>query len=168
MVSVSLTNTGYFGQQTATGPEVVEPANLEAVPLSLPEQIWRRAYDALKKDEPSCVKEYGKVLQKAQGGLKNWDIPKQIQKLAQSKSDEVRKMWMMIYAGMERSKKIAGAKGSLSSVVKIVENFKSVINAPLKFSPGGELLHALLVSDPEWDKQRIEKYKGGLLPNVSS
>ncbi|EXK38479.1 hypothetical protein FOMG_06060 [Fusarium oxysporum f. sp. melonis 26406] len=88
----------------------------------------------IKEKEPNRVKEYEEIIE----NIKNeWgNIPEnEMEDLEHCKTDKSRQMWMVVYMGLERSKKMAHYKETVSNNIGIIGNLKGVIDQAVKASP---------------------------------
>lgn len=111
-------------------------------PASLPEKLWKAAYSALEQKEPEVVKAYEEILLKVQEEWNNADVPPELEKLEQSKSLGSCNMWRLIYTGLERSRRQAELKESVSSGLQIVDSIKGVVDKAVKYSPEASVVWA--------------------------
>ncbi|PCD34690.1 hypothetical protein AU210_007287 [Fusarium oxysporum f. sp. radicis-cucumerinum] len=116
----------------ATSPSSIHES--DSPPLSVPERLWTKAYDSIKEKEPNRVKAYEEIIE----NIKNeWgNIPEnEMEDLEHCKTDKSRQMWMVVYMGLERSKKMAHYKEIVSNNIGIIGNLKGVIDQAVKASP---------------------------------
>ncbi len=87
---------------------------------SLPVQLWDRAYDDLKREEPEVVDKYEKILSRQLQEGPNSQVPgSQPNTIAQTNSDvRRRQMTQLIHAGLDKTAREAMVKGALARLLK--------------------------------------------------
>ncbi|KAJ4127499.1 hypothetical protein NW765_015978 [Fusarium oxysporum] len=131
----------------ATSPSSIHES--DSPPLSVPERLWTKAYDSIKEKEPNRVKAYEEIIE----NIKNeWgNIPEnEMEDLEHCKTDKSRQMWMVVYMGLERSKKMAHYKEIVSNNIGIIGNLKGVIDQAVKASPEAGVAWAGISVGLEW------------------
>ncbi|KAF5004706.1 hypothetical protein FDECE_8817 [Fusarium decemcellulare] len=140
--STSITRPATPLASRPTTSHATPSTDTDAALLSLPERLWNKAYDGLKEKEPSIVNAYEEILNKVQQEWVTETGPSKMEGLEQCKGTQSRQMWRLVYTGLERSKKQAELKDSVSSGFQIVENIKGVIDKAVKASPEAGLAWA--------------------------
>ncbi|KAF5680208.1 heterokaryon incompatibility protein het-E-1 [Fusarium circinatum] len=115
---------------TASSPSP-EPQN--AIP-SIPERLWNKAYDILEEKEAEIVKSYQEILKLAQLEWDDIAAPEELQHLEHCKTDKSRQMWRLVYSGLEKSKRQAKLKESVSNIIETIDNLKGVVDKAVKYS----------------------------------
>ncbi|KAJ4129051.1 hypothetical protein NW768_007582 [Fusarium equiseti] len=108
--------------------------------MSISERLWKKAYSSL--DEPKVVEAYEAILQRVQHEWNTDTTPEDLQRLEHCKSPESRKMWRVVYSGLEKSKKQAKVKESISDVMTIVDSIKGVVDKAVKYSSEASIVWA--------------------------
>ena len=87
---------------------------------SLPAQLWDRAYDDLKREEPEMVDKYEKILSRQLQEGPNSQVPgSQSNTIAQTNSDvKRRQMTQLIHTGLDKTAREAMVKGALARLLK--------------------------------------------------
>ncbi|KPM44895.1 Vegetative incompatibility protein HET-E-1 [Neonectria ditissima] len=130
-------------QLAVSPPEPPSPSiDTESLPPSLPERLWNKAYDGLIEKEPDRVNAYEEILDKIQKEWTATTTPPKIEELEQCKGIKSRQMWQLVYAGLDRSKKQAKYKESVSTGIQIVDNIKEMIDKAVKSWPQAGLAWA--------------------------
>ncbi|KAJ4141740.1 hypothetical protein NW768_000957 [Fusarium equiseti] len=106
----------------------------QATCLSLSEQLWTEAYNGLKEKESDLVKAYENILSKVQAEWTETTTPSEVNNMPHCKNKEARHMWMMVYAGLERTKRQAEVKETASDLMELTNNIKSSIDKIVKYS----------------------------------
>ncbi|KAF5543482.1 heterokaryon incompatibility protein het-E-1 [Fusarium mexicanum] len=108
-----------------------EPQN--AIP-GIPERLWNKAYDILEEKEPEIVKGYQEILKLVQLEWDDTSAPEELQHLEYCKTVNSRQMWRLVYAGLEKSKRQAKLKESVSNVIETIDNLKGIVDKAVKYS----------------------------------
>ncbi|SCV39827.1 related to vegetatible incompatibility protein HET-E-1 [Fusarium fujikuroi] len=108
-----------------------EPANNTP---SIPERLWSKAYNILEEKEPDVVKGYQEILDRVQNEWADTAAPEELQNLKHCKSVKSRQMWRLVYSGLERSKRQAKVKESVSNIMETIDNLKGVVDKAVKYS----------------------------------
>ncbi|KAF4494064.1 Vegetative incompatibility HET-E-1, partial [Fusarium agapanthi] len=140
MNSPSIKSSSNAITETATVPSPsLEPEN--AI-LSVPERLWNQAYNILEEKELDIVKSYEKILDLAQNEWADTVAPEEIQNLGHCKTDKSRQMWRLVYSGLEKSKRQAKHKESLSTIIETIDNLKGVVDKAVKYTSEAAIVWA--------------------------
>ncbi|CVL03792.1 related to vegetatible incompatibility protein HET-E-1 [Fusarium proliferatum] len=117
-------------------PQIVSspPEEPENNTPSIPERLWSKAYDILEEKEPDIVKKYQEILEQVQHEWIDTAAPKELQNLQNCKSVKSQQMWRLVYSGLERSKRQAKVKESVSNIMETIDNLKGVVDKAVKYS----------------------------------
>ncbi|KAI8653377.1 NACHT domain-containing protein [Fusarium keratoplasticum] len=126
----------------STIPPVPLTTATPSVPQSLPEQLWKKAYESLKDKEHDRVKAYEEVLSKYKKEWADTATSPTVPDLEHCKSVESAEMWKLVYAGLDRSKKQAEFKGVVGDVLGTVEKIKGIVDKAVKYSPEASTIWA--------------------------
>ncbi|PNP85487.1 hypothetical protein FNYG_01316 [Fusarium nygamai] len=118
-------------QQETISPPSPEPENAVR---SVPERLWKKAYDILEEKEPEIVKSYQEILQLVQHEWTDTTAPEELQALEHCKTVESRQMWRLVYSGLEKSKRQAKLKENVSNIIETIDNLKGVVDKAVKYS----------------------------------
>ncbi|KAI1015425.1 hypothetical protein LB504_010980 [Fusarium proliferatum] len=120
----------------APEPRIVSspPEEPENNTPSIPERLWSKAYNILEEKEPDIVKGYQEILERVQNEWTDTAAPEELQTLEHCKSVKSRQMWRLVYSGLERSKKQAKVKESVSNIMETIDNLKGVVDKAVKYS----------------------------------
>jgi hypothetical protein len=124
------TSTGANEAATVSPPS---PGPENAV-RSVPERLWNKAYDILEEKEPEIVKSYQEILQLVQHEWTDATAPEELQALEHCKTVKSRQMWRLVYSGLEKSKRQAKLKESVSNIIETIDNLKGVVDKAVKYS----------------------------------
>ncbi|KAF5536696.1 heterokaryon incompatibility protein het-E-1 [Fusarium napiforme] len=126
------TSTPTATNEAATvSPPSPEP---ETAVRSVPERLWNKAYDILEEKEPEIVNSYQEILQLVLHEWTDATAPEELQALEHCKTVKSRQMWRLVYSGLEKSKRQAKLKESVSNIMETIENFKGVVDKAVKYS----------------------------------
>ncbi|KAG4272783.1 hypothetical protein FPRO04_10298 [Fusarium proliferatum] len=130
------TPSGHQASGYSLTPQIVsspleEPENNTP---SIPERLWSKAYDILEEKEPDVVKGYQEILERVQNEWVDTAAPEELQNLEHCKSVKSRQMWRLVYSGLERSKRQAKVKESVSNIMETIDNLKGVVDKAIKYS----------------------------------
>ncbi|KAF5989558.1 hypothetical protein FBULB1_844 [Fusarium bulbicola] len=109
---------------------------------SVPERLWNKAYDVLEEKEPEVVKSYQEILRIAQLTWDDATAPEELQNLEHCKTVKPSQMWRLVYSGLEKSKRQAKYKESLSTIIEAIDNIKGVVDKALKYSSEAAIVWA--------------------------
>ncbi|KAG4261888.1 hypothetical protein FPRO03_11356 [Fusarium proliferatum] len=115
---------------TVSSP-LAEPENTT---LSVPDRLWSKAYSILEEKEPDIVKKYQEILEQVQHEWIDTAAPEELQNLQNCKSVKSQQMWRLVYSGLERSKRQAKVKESVSNIMETIDNLKGVVDKAVKYS----------------------------------
>ncbi|KAF5563624.1 heterokaryon incompatibility protein het-E-1 [Fusarium phyllophilum] len=115
---------------TITSPS----AEAETASPNIPERLWNQAYNILKEKEPEIVKSYQEILKLVQHEWDDTTAPEELQSLEHCKSPKSRQMWRLVYSGLEKSKRQAKRKESVSNIIETIDNLKGVVDKAVKYS----------------------------------
>ncbi|EWG55495.1 hypothetical protein FVEG_13486 [Fusarium verticillioides 7600] len=118
-------------EAATVSPPSLEPENAVR---SVPERLWNKAYDILEEKEPEVVKSYQEILQLVQHEWTDTTAPEELQALEHCKTVKSRQMWRLVYSGLEKSKRQAKLKESVSNIIETIENLKGVVDKAVKYS----------------------------------
>ncbi|KAI1037723.1 hypothetical protein LB503_009495 [Fusarium chuoi] len=110
------------------------PAEPEITTLSVPDRLWSKAYSTLEEKEPEIVKKYQEILERVQHEWIDTAAPEELQNLKHCKTVKSQQMWRLVYSGLERSKRQAKVKESVSNIMETIENLKGVVDKAVKYS----------------------------------
>lgn len=119
-----------------TEPETVPSPSAEPqnpIPTA-PDRLWNQAYNILEEKEPEMVKSYQEILKLVQHEWDDTTAPEELQNLEHCKSVKSRQMWRLVYCGLEKSKRHAKHKESLSTIIETIDNLKGVVDKAVKYS----------------------------------
>ncbi|VZH93105.1 unnamed protein product [Fusarium fujikuroi] len=116
--------------QIASSP----PGEPENNTPSIPERLWSKAYNILEEKEPDVVKGYQEILERLQNEWANTAAPEELQNLQHCKSVKSQQMWRLVYSGLERTKRQAKVKESVSNIMETIDNLKGVVEKAVKYS----------------------------------
>ncbi|KAF5577148.1 heterokaryon incompatibility protein het-E-1 [Fusarium pseudoanthophilum] len=126
------TSTFTATNEAATvSPPSPEPENAVR---SVPERLWNEAYNILEEKEPKVVKSYQEILQLVQHEWTDTTAPEELQALEHCKTVKSRQMWRLVYSGLEKSKRQAKLKESVSNIIETIDNLKGVVDKVVKYS----------------------------------
>lgn len=80
------------------------------------------------------VKSYQEILKLVQHEWDDTTAPEELQNLEHCKSVKSRQMWRLVYCGLEKSKRQAKHKESLSTIIETIDNLKGVVDKAVKYS----------------------------------
>ncbi|KAJ4171309.1 hypothetical protein NW754_013078 [Fusarium falciforme] len=109
---------------------------------SLPEQLWKKAYESLKDKEHDRVKAYEEVLSKFKKEWTDTATSPTVPDLEHCKSVESAEMWKLVYAGLDKSKKQAEFKEGVADVLETVQKIKGIVDKAVKYSPEASTIWA--------------------------
>lgn len=117
-------------------PQIVSspPEEPENNTPSIPERLWSKAYNILEEREPDVVKGYQEILDRVQNEWADTAAAEELQNLEHCKSIKSRQMWRLVYSGLERSKRQAKFKESVSNIMETIDNLKGVVDKAVKYS----------------------------------
>jgi hypothetical protein len=119
-----------------TEPVIVTSPSAEsqnAIP-SVPERLWSKAYNILEEKEPEIVQRYQEILKMVQDEWADVTAPEELQHLKHCKSVNSQLMWRLVYSGLEKSKRQAQHKESLSTIIGTIDNLRGVVDKAVKYS----------------------------------
>ena len=117
------------------------PTGVDDAPISLPAQLWDRAYNEVKREEMELVDIYEKILSRQLQGGPGLAVPdSQPNIIAQNNSDRRRcQMTQLIYAGLDRIEREAKVKEGLGVAVDVALSAKNIINSAVHALPQAAL-----------------------------
>ena len=110
----------------------------------LPVQLWDRAYDELKREEPGMVDKYEKILSRQLQEGPNSTVPEsQPNTIAQANPDvRRRQMIQLIHAGLDKTAREATVKEYLGVAAEVVLSTRDIISSAIQAVPQAALAWA--------------------------
>jgi hypothetical protein len=108
-------------------------APVDPTALSGPEQLWDRAYDDLKADEPKLLKLYETILSRELD-----DSSKEAKENVIEQRDSVKRrsqMDCLLNAGLDKTQKLAKVEKNIGDAINIVLSVKEAIGSALQAVP---------------------------------
>ncbi|KAG5750216.1 hypothetical protein H9Q70_007129 [Fusarium xylarioides] len=121
---------------TTTVPATISPPSPEPENTfpSVPDRLWNKAYNILEETEPEIVKHYEEILERVQFEWADTTAPEELQSLEHCKTLKSGQMWRLVYSGLEKSKRQAKHKESVSNIIETIDNLKGVVDKAVKYS----------------------------------
>jgi len=130
---------------TVSGAQAA-PSATGAFPLSnIPEQLWDRAYDDLKDDEPIIVEAYEKVLSRELDGNASSSLASENQRNAIEQANrELRRSQMsrLVKTGLEKTEREAKVKRGIGNAMQVVLAANDTIGSAVQACPQAALAWA--------------------------
>jgi hypothetical protein len=113
-------------------PATSSKSSAQTEPTIKPDQLWDRAYDILKSEEPKLFDYYEEILSHDLGGSKGAKgnvIEQTDRKKRRSQMED------LLNIGLDKTAKLAKAEGKIDDVLKIVLSVKDAIGSGLQAVP---------------------------------
>jgi hypothetical protein len=101
------------------------PSDMEAFPSSLVERLWLRAYDDLKAEDATLVRNFEKIL--------SYDLDTSLEGTRKAQLSH------LIRAGLERTEKEARVKKGMGDVLGVVLKAKGIVDSAIQAVPHAAL-----------------------------
>ncbi|KAH8807357.1 WD40-repeat-containing domain protein [Xylogone sp. PMI_703] len=110
----------------------VPPIESNTAIISTPEELWDRAYDNLKRNEPRLLELYEKTLSGFLDGSEG-EAGRNI--IEQDPSKRLHQMYGLLRAGLDKTAKLATTEKKISGAIDIILSVKTAISGALQAIP---------------------------------